>query len=202
MYFSRDADMKSAAVQLRDHPHIGRIQTETRRQAAHRLTARFDTVKQVFESPYDYTAALHLTAYGAGNADLAVELAPEILLGKQAVIATTCHEPATDPFDYISEVTCDKIVMWFDSERARSAAVERELRFDAQVSDTIDQARAELSPRDETITGEEPTLDVFTLHAADLARLAGEFADLPGVLAAEPAHCVAMPHPALDDGSI
>lgn len=198
MYFSRDVDMESAAVQLRDHPHIGRIETETREQAAQRLTARFGMVKKFFESPHDYTAALHLTADGAGKEDLAADLMSEILLGKQAALPAECRPPVADPFEYISSVPCGKIVIWFDSKRARSVAAQQELRFNPQVRETIEQARAEIIPRSGTATGDEPTLDVFTRHGADLTRMAGEMADLPGALAAEPAHCVAMPHPAVD----
>jgi len=200
MYFARNDDMRSAEVQLRDHPHIGRIETETREQAAQRLTARFGTLKKFFESPHDYTAALHLTAVGVSKEDLAVELVSEILLGKQAAVPSACHRPASDPFDYISEVSCGKIVIWFDSQRSRSATAQQVLRFEPLVRETIEQAHAELIPESGTVTGDEPTLDVFTEHGANLPRMADEMADLPGAVAAEPAHCVAMPHPALDGG--
>lgn len=201
MYFARDADMRSAEEQLHDHPHIGHMLAETREQAAKRLTARFDMLERFFEAPHDYTAALHMSASGVAQADLAVEVAT-VILGDKATEPAECDAPTSDPFDYISEVDCDKIIIWFDSKRSRRAAVNGPLYHDVWLYDAIEQGRAEQMPRTRGATGDEPTVDAFTTHEADVAWVAGELSLLPGVVAAEPAVCVGMPHPALDGGPI
>lgn len=202
MYFAREADMKSAERQLLDHPHIGEVRPETREQAAARLFGRFDMLEKFFETPHDFTPALHMTADGVDKAQLADELTSAVLIGDQAVAPAKCAAPTSDPFDYISEVTCDKIVIWFDSKRSRSAAVKHELGHHVRLLDAIEQPRAEQIPRTGTATGDEPTVDAFTAPEADVRWLADRLADLPGALAAEPAQCVAMPHPALDGGPV
>lgn len=200
MYFARNDDMRSAEGQLRDHPHIAEIRPETRGQAAERLFGRFDMLEKFFETPHDFTAALHMTARGVDKEHLAEELASEVLIGDQAVAPAECDTPTSDPFDYISDVSCDKIVIWFDSKRSRRAAVNGELRHDVSLLDAIEQGRSEQTPQTGTATGEEPTVEAFTTPETNVAWLAGELADLPGAVGAEPARCVAMPHPGLDNG--
>lgn len=202
MYFAREADMESAERQLLDHPHIGEIRPETREQAAARLFGRFDTLEKFFETPHDFTPALHMTAHGVDQAQLADELTSVVLIGDQAVAPAECDALTSDPFDYIAEVTCDKIVIWFDSKRSRRAAVNGALRHDTSLLDAIEQGRAEQMPRSSSATGDEPTVDAFTTAENDVAWQAARLADLPGAVAAEPAHCVAMPHPALDGGPV